>query len=188
MRRPAPRSAPKPIPRRIPALAWRRPAFLWTPAALVLAIGWPALLLRDDGGLARAVLIAGAATFAVSLITLGAAWLLGRAPRGRGAVVAHILLAGALCALAAPFVLESLLNSLADGASTGPGLRASLPYALAPLALLLGLPITLFSALAFALVALVKPRRADDAPPPSAEANTDDLLRPDPVRDVQPFR
>jgi hypothetical protein len=185
MRRSArPRAAP--IPKRIPALAWRRPAFLWTPAALTLAIGWPALLLHDDVGLSRATLIAGAATFAISFLTLGGSWLLGRAPRTRRTVIVHILLAGAVCALAAPFVLESLLNSLADSTSAGPGLRPSLPYALAPLALLLGLPIALFSATAFAMVALVKPPRRRDSG--HREPDPDDLLRPDSARDAQAYR
>ena len=38
----------QPIPQRIPPLTWRKPAFLWTPIALALAIGWPVALFYDD--------------------------------------------------------------------------------------------------------------------------------------------
>ena len=50
---------PPPIPQRIPPLTWRQPAFLWTPLALAVAIGWPAVLFYNDYGLQQLVVIAG---------------------------------------------------------------------------------------------------------------------------------
>ena len=157
------RPSPRPVPRRIPPLRWRQPAFLWTPAALALALGWPALALREDAGLPEVVAIAGALAFAVGFLSLGCAWAIGRPPRTRRAVILHLLWPGAVAALAAPFVYRTLVVTIAIAQSGVMREQIPLQYAMAaePLALLVGLPIVLLSALVFALVALVKPARAE---------------------------
>ncbi|MBS0384391.1 MAG: hypothetical protein JSS00_03475, partial [Proteobacteria bacterium] len=66
--------APPPIPQRIPPLSWRQPTALWTPIALAVAIGWPAVAFYNDASLQHLVVIAGAAVFALALITLGVSW------------------------------------------------------------------------------------------------------------------
>ncbi|MES1199642.1 MAG: hypothetical protein ABUS48_06655 [Pseudomonadota bacterium] len=148
-----------PIPRRIPPLSWRQPFFIWTPIAVVLALGWPAALLQDQDGFMALALTAGATGMAASVVALGGAWLLGRPPRTRASVIRNVAWTGAVIAAAAPFVL---VNVMSKGPS---GLHASTPLAVAPLALMLGLPMSLFAGTVFALVALVKPR------PEKAEAH-----------------
>jgi len=162
-----------PIPRRIAQLAWRKPAFVWTPLALALAIGAPYAAFGAAGPLAQTALVAGAFVYALALTTLGAAWAFGRAPRSRREVVLHVVAAGALCALALPYVLTRVMA----GAAAQGGDAFSLPMALSvtPLALVLGLPIALLSGLGFALVAL---RRA-----PRDETREEDARF-----NVQPFR
>jgi hypothetical protein len=149
-----------PIPQRIAPLSWRKPAALWTPLALAAAIGWPAGLFYNEPGLQRLALVVGAGVFALALITLGAAWAIGQAPKTRRAVVLHVLAAGAIAAFAAPFALTKLLAAVADYNHHGAGETFSLAMALAmtPLALLLGLPIALISGLMFAWVALAQGR------------------------------
>ncbi len=151
-------------------MVWRQPVLLWTPAALALALGWPALLLREEPGLAQAALIGGAVVFAASFISMGGAWLIGRAPRTRRDVMQHFLVTGVVAALGAPFVVTSLLDTVAQAQHGSTGLRAAAPYALTPLALLLGLPIAFFYGLAFAIVALVK-RPREEAPRRRARAD-----------------
>ena len=171
-----------PIPQRFPPLAWRRPSLLWTPAALALAIGWPAALFYNDPGLQRLALVAGAAVFALALLSLGASWLLGRAPRTRRIVVLHVLSAGALVALAAPFILTELLAIVADyeRSGSGEGFTFAMSLAMLPLALVLGLPIALASGVVFAWTALAR------QPGPHETALLDDgVFSP---HDVQPFR
>ncbi|MES1198713.1 MAG: hypothetical protein ABUS48_01890 [Pseudomonadota bacterium] len=145
-----------PVPRRIAPLAWRRPAFLWTPIAVALAVGWPAYVLHEQNGFAALMLASGALGMALSLAALGGAWALGRPPRTRKTVVRNVTWTGAVIAAAAPFVLVNLL---------APGeLAKETPFAMAPLALILGLPISLFAGIVFSMVALVKqaPDAADD--------------------------
>jgi hypothetical protein len=97
--------------------------------------------------------------FAVALITLGASSALGKAPRARRTVVTHIVTAGALAALSAPFVLTELLAAAGERhAGDGAGLPLSMSLAMTPLALLLGLPIALISGVVFAWVALARGR------------------------------
>jgi hypothetical protein len=169
---------PAPIPERIAPLTWRKPTLVWTPLALALAIGWPAALFYNDPGPQRLALVAGAAVFALALLTLGASWAIGRAPRVRRIVVVHVVLAGALVALAAPFVLIELLALVADYEHEGAGESFSFEMSLAmvPLALVIGLPMALFSGIVFAWVALKRgvPGR--------------DKLIVDDRFDVQPFR
>lgn len=166
-----------PIPQRIAPLSWRKPAFLWTPAALFMAIAWPGVLFSSDPGLQRLAIIAGLVVFAVALITPGINWAVGRAPKERRVVVMHVVMAGALTAIAAPFLLTELLAVVANYQHQGAGDNFSLSMALAmaPLALLLGLPISLVSGLIFAWVALHR-GRIDDADLATFES------------DVQPFR
>jgi hypothetical protein len=156
--------SPPPIPERLPTLAWRVPAILWTPLALALAIGWPALLFMDDPGVQRATLAIGATAFAGALGSLGASWALGRAPKARRIVVLHVVIAGALASLAAPFAFAHLF---ADQQDLGAALT------LTPLTLLLGLPIALASGIIFAWIALTTPR-----------APRSHIM----VQDVQPFQ
>jgi hypothetical protein len=172
-----------PIPQRIAPLIWRRPSLLWTPLALALAIGWPSALFYNDPGLQRLTLVAGSAVFALALLTLGGSWLIGRAPRTRRIVVVHVVMAGAIAAIAAPFVLTELLAAVADyqHAGAGQNFTFAMSLAMAPLALVLGLPIALISGVLFAWTALTRPhqRKPDD----------DDLLGDRVfIRDVQPFR
>lgn len=152
-----------PIPRRIPPLTWRQPVLLWTPIALALALGWPVLALMNEPGIARTIVITGATAFAIGLLSLGVTWALGRPPRTHHEVLTHLILAGAIAALGAPFVLERVLQTL-HGDNDIPSTTA---LALAPLALLIGLPVALFSGLLFSLVALVKrsPERDADLGP-----------------------
>jgi hypothetical protein len=173
--------ATPPIPQRIPPLTWRQPAILWTPVALALAIGWPAALFYNDPGLQKVVLIAGAAVFALALTSLGLSWAIGRPPRTRRTAVMHVVVAGGLASLAAPFVLTQLLAAVTDYAHAGAADNFTLPMAMTmlPLAVVLGLPVALASAIAFAWVAL---RRK---PPPEPH----DLLEDGTFSsDVQPFR
>lgn len=165
-----------PIPQRIPPLTWRKPAILWTPLALVLAIGWPAAAFYDEPAMQRAVLIVGAGAFALALVTLGASWVLGRPPKARRVVVLHVVIAGAIAALAAPLVLSELLAAVAGPAHAGAALEMAL--ALTPLALVLGLPIALVSGVLFAWTALAQPRERP------TDLLDDGVFR----HDVQPFR
>ena len=166
-----------PIPQRIPPLAWRRPAWLWTPLALALGVGWPALLFYQDGGPQRLALIAGAAVFAIALTTLGLAWVLGQAPKARRVVVLHVVIAGAVASLAAPFALGGVLAWVGEG--HGPGFSLAMSLAMTPLALVLGLPIALVSGILFAWIAL---KRQSSIEP--GEVLDDAVFR----NDVQPFR
>lgn len=172
-----PSMAVKPIPQRIPPLRWREPTVLWTPLALALAIGWPAGLFYSEPNFQRLVLVAGASVFALALVTLGASWMLGRPPRARRIVVLHVVVAGAIAALLAPFVLTELLATVAEYENEGAGQKFTLAMSMTmtPLALVLGLPIALVSGIVFAWLALVRP---------DAEEYEDNVLR----EDVQPFR
>jgi hypothetical protein len=161
-------------------LSWRQPVLLWTPAAIALALGWPAILLREAPALSLTALIGGAIVFAASFVTMGAAWASGRAPRTRRDVLQHFLASGAVVAIGAPFVLAGLLNAVAEAEHAVTGLRAASPYALTPLALVLGLPIAFFYGLAFSLVALVKP-------PSGGDPKHDRRSREARKHEVQPF-
>lgn len=169
-----------PVPQRIAPLSWRKPTLLWTPIALALAIGWPAALFYNDPAPQRLALVAGAAVFALALLTLGASWMTGRAPKARRIVVLHVVAAGAVVALAAPFVLIELLALVADYEREGAdeSFTFAMSLAMIPLALVIGLPITLVSGIVFAWVALKGGR-----------AGGGDLLDDGVFRDdVQPFR
>jgi|CXWL01.1.fsa_nt_gi hypothetical protein len=140
-------SSPPPIPERIPPLSWRRPVLIWLPLSLALSIGWPAALLRGEAETRHLALAAGAIAFALGLVTLGAGWVAGRPPKARRIVVMHIVIGGAIAALMTPYLLPSVLG--------GPrSLDFAMTLAMAPLALLVGLPAALISGLAFAWLAL----------------------------------
>ncbi len=119
--------------------------------------------------MAQAAMIAGAFVYALALTTLGAAWALGRAPRSYREVVLHVVIAGAVAALAAPYAVVRLL-AIASRAANADALPAAL--GLTPLAIVIGLPVALVSGMAFALVALHRPTTAE----------------PEAPLDVQPFR
>jgi hypothetical protein len=169
-----------PIPQRIAPLQWRKPAFLWTPLALALAIGWPAAIFANDPPMQRLTLIAGVIVFALALTSLGASWALRRPPRTRRSVVLHVLTAGAAAAMGAPFVLTHLLGAVAayEQSPAAGAFTLDMAAAMTPLALVLGLPVALISGTMFAIVALTRVR----AP---GELLDDGGLRP---HDVQPFR
>jgi hypothetical protein len=164
------------IPQRIPPLTWRKPVFIWTPLSLALAIGWPAALFYTDTGPQRLALIAGAAVFAVALITLGAMWAVGRAPRSRRIVVLHVVVAGAITMLSAPIVVGEIMTFVADSTERAGTLTVGMSLAMIPLAIVVGLPITLVSGIVFAWVALARQR--------PHELLDDGVFR----EDVQPFR
>lgn len=168
-------SAP-PIPQRIPPLTWRQPAFLWTPIALAAAIGWPAAMFYYEPDMQRVTLVAGFIVFAIALVTLGASWMMGHAPRARRIVVLHVVIAGLIAACLTPFALSQILALVADYESSGSGQQFSLAMSLAmlPLTIVLGLPMALISGIVFAWLALNRPRF--------------DPEMDGPHRDVQPFR
>lgn len=169
--------AQAPIPQRIAPLSWRKPAFLWTPLGLALGISWPLALFYDDIAPRRLALTGLFIVFAIALVSLGASWLIGRAPKARRVVVGHVVSAGVVTALIAPFALTQLLaNVAADNASAH--LTMDMALAMVPLALVLGLPIALVSGILFAWTAL-KP----------STTGASDLLDDGVFRnDVQPFR
>jgi hypothetical protein len=169
-----------PIPQRIPPLSWRRPSLIWTPVALAAAIGWPAALFYNDPGLQRLALVAGASVFALALVSLGASWVFGHAPRARRTVVMHVVIAGALASLAAPFVLTELLATVANYEQSGASdnFTLAMSMAMAPLALVLGLPIALVSGILFAWIAMTRGNRFRDG-----DLLDDHVFR----RDAQPF-
>ncbi len=151
-----------PVPQRIPPLRWRAPAFVWTPAGLALAIGWPAALFYNDAGLRQLIVIVSAAVFAFALVTLSASWGLGIAPRTRRTVILHVLAAGLVAALIAPFTLTRLLGAVAAYQQRGASdFSLGMSLAMTPLALMLGLPVALISGALFAWVAL-KRQKPDD--------------------------
>jgi hypothetical protein len=166
----------QPIPQRIAPLAWRKPAFLWTPIALALAIGWPVALFYDEVGPQRLAITALFVVFAVALVTLGASYAIGQPPKSRRIVVLHVVTAGVVAALLAPFVLTWLLGVVAETEHQGAAAQFSLAmsFATTPLVVILGLPVVLVSGIAFAWTALKR----------GVTADRDEDYR----HDVQPFR
>lgn len=140
-----------PIPDRIAPLAWRTPALLWTPLALILALGWPWALLYFDPSLRDFTLLILIAAFVLSLSWLAICWARGRPPKARRFVVEAIVLAAIAVALCAPIVL-ALSSSLELGVA----------WPLAVLAMTVSLPAALISGLVFAWTALRQPQRKDD--------------------------
>jgi len=146
---------------------------IWTPVALALALGWPVLALHDDTGWPEIVSITAALAFAIGFVSMGCAWAIGRPPRSLRDAVLHLLWPCIFAALAAPFVYRTLIVSIAIAQSGT--MRAPIPLQFAaaaePVALLVGLPIALVSALTFCAVALVKPSREEWAGAPAQARN-----------------
>ena len=165
-----------PIPQRIPPLSWRKPAFLWTPIALALSIGWPAALFYEAVGPQRLIISSLLVVFALALVSLGVSWATGRAPKSRRIVVLHVVTAGALAALTAPFVLTWLLRMVAGHEHEGAAEHFSLAMSVAttPLVVMIGLPVVLVSGIVFAWTALKRGAPVD---------RTEDYRH-----EVQPFR
>lgn len=126
---------------------------MWTPLALALAIGWPALLFAGEPALQRQALIGGTLIFAVALTTLGAALALGRVAKTRRFIVRHVLVAAALFSLLAPIV-----RAAASDAYT-----FDMALAATPMTLILALPLAFISALIFAYIALDRAPLGSDA-------------------------
>lgn len=162
-----------PIPQRIAPLSWRKPAFLWTPLALALAIGWPAALFYEDPGAQRLAITALFVVLAIALATLGASWALGRPPKSRRIVVLHVVTAGVVAALAAPFVLTLVLGSITEHEGEASQVSIAMSFATTPLVVILGLPVVLVSGIMFAWTALKRGAV---------------VREPDYRHDVQPFR
>lgn len=133
-----------PIPQRIAPLTWRRPAFIWTPLSLALAVGWPAALFAQQPELQRLILLGAITVFAVALASLGAAFALGRVPKARRDIVRHVLIAATLVALLAPIAR----------AATSTSFTLDMAFAAIPLSLIFALPIAFVSALILAYLAL----------------------------------
>lgn len=165
----------QPIPQRIPPLTWRKPAFLWTPIALALAIGWPAALFYEEPSPQRFAISSLFVVFAIALISLGVSWFSGRPPKTRRVVVLHVVTAGVIGALLAPFILTWLLALVAEYEHEGAAEHFSLVMSLAttPLVVMIGLPVVLISGIMFAWVALKR----------GAPVREEDYRH-----DVQPFR
>ncbi len=162
----------QPIPQRIPPLAWRKPAFLWTPIALALSIGWPIALFYEDVGAQRLAITALFVVFAMALVTLGVSWMTGRPPKSRRIVVLHVVTAGVITALVAPFALTWLLALIAhEGAAEQ--FSPAMSFTTTPLVVMLGLPVVLVSGILFAWTALKRGAQV------SQEVHR---------HDVQPFR
>jgi len=134
-------------------------------------------LFYNDADLQRVIVVVSACVFAFALVTLGVSWGLGAAPRTRRTVILHVLGAGVLASIAAPYVLTRLLGAVAGYQRAGAAIDVPVTAsaAMAPLALMMGLPLALISGALFAWIALKRPRQ-------------DDL--PDNIRsaDIQPFR
>ncbi len=143
------------VPQRIPPLAWRRPAVIWTPAALAAAIAWPCALVGWESAEARLIILGEVATFVLALLSLATSWATGRPPKTRRVVLLHVLIAAACVALIGPSALDAML-----------GTQSAAPPAVAPLALVIGLPTALVSGLLFSWIALT-PRPAVDDDDPS---------------------
>ncbi|MFT3729438.1 MAG: hypothetical protein QM759_16560 [Terricaulis sp.] len=166
-----------PVPQRIPPLRWRTPAFVWTPIGLLIGIGWPMGLFFNDMDLQKVIVIVTTAVFAFALVTLGVSWAVGAAPKTRRAVILHVLAAGFVASLAAPYVLTRLFAAVGGYEKAGAAVHVpmAMSEAMTPLALMIGLPLALISGAAFAWIALTR-QRPDDLP---------DNIR---TADVQPFR
>lgn len=149
-----------PIPQRIAPLTWRKPAFVLTPLALAAAIGWPSAMFWQQPALLRLTIVCGTIVFAVALASLGASWALGKPPRTRLDAVLHVVCAGALVALLAPLALSDSIAAIAGAGDSNPSLAVGL--AMAPLALIVGLPAALVSGVLFAWLALTRGAGADD--------------------------
>jgi hypothetical protein len=145
---------------RFPPLAWRHPVWAWGPLALLLAAGWPILLLRTGPGLGFLIGLGVAGTAALALATVRLMELAGRPPRARRDIVALFLGFGAPIAAGGPFAAAFFSGALGTSGYDEAGAAA-----LWPLGVILGVPIALFAGLIVCAVVFVKPPSA--ASPPS---------------------
>lgn len=138
---------------------------MWTPIALVLSIGWPVALFYEAVGPQRLIVTALFVVFALALVTLGASWAMGHAPKSRRIVVLHVVGAGVIAALLAPLVLTWLLSIVAEYEHEGAHEQFSLAMSLAttPLVVIVGLPVVLVSGIVFAWTALKRGATIDRA-------------------------
>lgn len=135
------------IPKRIPPLTWRKPVGLWTPLALALALGWPALLFEQPQAQRLALAFALIAA-AVACVTLSMQWRRQGAVKARLTVVGHGVAGAALTAISAPFTAHGFDSFAAALATT-------------PLLLAIALPLSLISSSLFAWTALARARHAE---------------------------
>jgi hypothetical protein len=163
-----------------PALAWRRPVWLWAPVAFAISVAWPALFLRSEGGLAQFAAITTGVAFVLAVVALALGYAIGRPPLQRRHVVAAMVIAAALCALLSPLAFIWLIGAVTEteygGQAPGPeiaGLSPDMAWALAPLALAVGAPASVFAGLALALIGFEK-RKARPAPPQIEAGSTSD--------------
>ena len=133
-------------------------------------------LFYEAVGPQRLVVSALFVVFALALVTLGVSWAMGRAPKSRRIIVLHVVLAGTVAALAAPFVLTWLLATVANNENEGAAEHFSFAMSVAttPLVVMIGLPVVLVSGIVFAWTALKRGVTAD---------RTEDYRH-----EVQPFR
>jgi hypothetical protein len=86
--------------------------------------------------------------------------------------VLHVVIAGVIAALVAPFVLTWVLSAVAEGQARE-NFSFAMSMTMTPLVLVLGLPVVLISGILFAWIALKQPRAQ---------------IEEDYRHDVQPFR
>lgn len=132
---------------------WRRPAALWAPLALALALLAPALMFRGEGRVGQIAIAAVALGVTAALVSLVLAAAIGRLPRSRREVMSQTLRICMLAAAAAPFAVHLLLSATEDAQAAPIGLPLLLPFALLPLAACIGLPAALMAALLLSYVA-----------------------------------
>lgn len=143
---------------------------------MALSIGWPAALFYEAIGPQRLIITTLFLVFALALVSLGASWAMGHAPKSRRIVVLHVVLAGAVMILAAPFLLEWFLATVGgpDGEDATDHVSLAMSFATTPLVVMVGLPVVLVSGILFAWTALKRGAAVD---------RTEDYRH-----DVQPFR
>ncbi|MDX2236755.1 MAG: hypothetical protein NW203_04245 [Hyphomonadaceae bacterium] len=170
---------------RLPPLAWRKPAFAWTPAALIIGIGWPYLVLRNEGGVALMAAFGAAGVGLGGVLVLLAAARAGRPPRTRRTALSPFILLGLAAGFVLPLlfaILLAILNAIernqSEVALKNAGLGVDMVLALWPLGIMIGLPYALFVGLSVVLIAL----RAPDAPAPDSTALTSPA-----ARDIEPL-
>jgi hypothetical protein len=119
---------------------------LWTPLALVLALGLPYALFFFDRALLTTALTALISAFVLALAWMGLGWARGRPPKARRLVVEMVVTSGLVVAFAAPLV-QALWFAL----------RPEDAWPLVLFELMLGLPLALVSGIVFAWTALSRP-------------------------------
>ena len=160
---------------RAPPLTWRKPAFVWLPVALILGVGWPYLLLRNEGGVALMAALGAGCVGIASAAALLIAQRTGVPPRTRRIALTPFLSFGLIAAFVLPLlfaILLAILNAVerahADVTLKHAGLGVDMVLALWPLGVMIGLPYALFVGLCVVLVAM----KQHPAPAPAETALT----------------